>query len=53
MLVTNFSAYSQMVGSILSPEKLSQSQASLFGALENANISTLTTVHAGHAMQNA
>ena len=53
MLVTNFSAYSQMVGSILSPEKLSQSQASLFGALENANISTLTTVYAGHTMQNA
>lgn len=53
MLVTNFSAYSQMVGSILSPEKLSKSQASLFHALENANISTLTTAHADYNLQNS
>lgn len=53
MLVTNFSAYSQMVGSILSPEKLSKSQASLFDALANANISTLTTAHASNSLQNA
>ncbi|MFO0763517.1 MAG: class E sortase [Candidatus Gracilibacteria bacterium] len=52
MLITNFSAYSQMVGSILSPERLSQSQASLFSALESANISALTTVHAGYNIQS-
>lgn len=41
MLATNFSAYSQVFMTVVSPERLSQAQSSLFEALHSSQIQTV------------
>lgn len=41
MLATNFSAYSQVFMTVVSPERLSQAQSSLFDALHSSQIQTV------------